>query len=463
MIFVEDNHRAFILGICLIIITAAPPSGSAGETADVSLSVQAVQIRDMIASRVSVNAEWALAAMDVGAGGRQINEGSARNVPLVPGSLMKLLVTAAILDQNTREAIDLRTVVAVQGTISGGTLLGDIIIKGAGNPLLSGQDLVTAVEKIKSLGIQGVTGSVIADDSLFDVRNWNGRYSGPAYGRPSALGLDLHTVLIAVDGNNVLVDPPNDAVKISLNPKGKLGIRQIDDRTYEVTGASGNIQAFHRRFSVDDPALYAAGTLMTLLRKKGIPVSGVVKRGSQPDESSEVVRLGAYDLKAMIRDTNQQSLNVAADNLLLLLGAVSAGRPGTREKGIEAVNNFLRSLDIPQEGVTVIDGSGVSDGNRISARHLAAMLHAISKKPWFPAFFDSLSRPGMDGRLRDFGYTSGRFHVKSGQLREAYGLAGYADRPDGEATAFAYMVNGRGSDMQAAASAAVEVMKVLGE
>jgi D-alanyl-D-alanine carboxypeptidase/D-alanyl-D-alanine-endopeptidase (penicillin-binding protein 4) len=278
---------------------------------------------------------------------------------------------------------------------------------------------------------------------------------------PAALGLDLHTVSIAIEGSRIAVDPPNDAVKVSLNPSGRLGIRQIDDLTYEITGAVEKTTAFHNRFSVADPALYAGGVFLTLIRKQGIAVSGTVKRGIMPAHAREVARLGSPDLKAVIRETNRQSLNVAADNMLFMLGALTSGLPGTREKGIQAVNGFLRELGVPLKGLVIDDGSGVSERNRVSAEQMVEFLRLAAGRPWFTAFHESLSRPGMDGRLKDFGYRSERIRMKSGQLTDAYGLAGYIDRLDGKKIAFAYLVNGSGLDAPTATSGGVEVWRQL--
>ena len=140
-----------------------------------------------------------------------------RKSVLIPGSLLKLVYHCSASEQNSRSAVDFSTVISIYSSISSGKLHGDVIIKGSGNSLLSTKDLLAAVGKIKSLGIKEVAGDVIVDDSLFDVKGWNGKYAGPAYGVPSAQGLDLHTVSIAIEGEAyLLLYSMNDAVKVSL-------------------------------------------------------------------------------------------------------------------------------------------------------------------------------------------------------------------------------------------------------
>ena len=313
------------------------------------------------------------------------------------------------------------------------------------------------------LGIKEVNGNVIIDDTLFDVKEWKARYSGPAYGMPSALGLDMHTVSVTAEGDQpkIAIDPPNDAVKVSMNPSGKADIRQIDDLTYEVTGAKLDAAGVHKRFSLADPGLYAGGTMLTLLRKKGIAVKGTVKRGALRPGTSEIAHVGSRDIDSYVRDTNQHSLNVAADNLLFLLGALKYGSPGTKEKGSQAVSEFLGASGIDPAMLVVDDGSGVSEMNRVSAEQMVSFLRTAAKQPWFKPFLASLSRPGMDGRLQDFGYRSDRMRLKSGQVRDAYCLAGYVEKSSGGTIAFAFLVNGMEANTPAAGSAAVEVLKQL--
>ena len=111
----------------------------------------------------------------------------------------------------------------------------------------------------------------------------------------------------------------------------------------------------------------------------------------------------------------------------------------------------------------IADGSGVSNRNRISAEQMVTFLQVSTVKPWFNVFYESLSRPGMDGRLQDFGYRSERIRVKSGQVADAYSLAGYIDRMDGKKIAFVYMVNGSGLDTPMATSTGAEVLRQLSE
>jgi D-alanyl-D-alanine carboxypeptidase/D-alanyl-D-alanine-endopeptidase (penicillin-binding protein 4) len=189
------------------------------------------------------------------------------------------------------------------------------------------------------------------------------------------------------------------------------------------------------------------------------PLSPPLQKGG--NIGTEVARIGSQDIYAYIRDTNQQSLNVAADNLFLLLGERVYGSPGTREKGIQAVNGFMSELGVSTAGFVVNDGSGISEHNRVSAEQMVGFLRAVARKPWFNSFHESLSRPGIDGRLKELGYRSEHMRLKSGQVRDAYCLAGYVDQKSSKRIAFAYMVNGQDANTTVANDAVIEVLKQL--
>src|SRR5574341_1422307 len=185
--FRKNKIAAFV--ICFQLV---PYFLHAGESIDVSFAVQAVQIRDIIKSQLSPKANWSLVAVDLETGKRLVDAKESRNDLLLPGSLMKLFVTAAMLDKNADSPVDLDTVVAIKGMVEGEVLAGDVILKGGGNTFLSNKDLLPGIEKIKSLGIKRITGDIVVDNSLFDVKEWKNKYKGAAYSIPSALGLDLH-------------------------------------------------------------------------------------------------------------------------------------------------------------------------------------------------------------------------------------------------------------------------------
>jgi len=433
------------------------------EPVEVSFSVEPFVLKDYLSSSLPANARWSFSAAYTGSAGPVISMGNTGDKALMPASIMKLFVLAAVMDLTARERIELSTDIAVTGEVIKGELRGDLYIRGRGNAFLSTSDLAKASEALTYLGIRKISGDIIADESFFDAEGWRNHREGPSYAPPGALGLDLHTVSITVDNlsSKVTIEPPNDAVRIIFLTSGRPDIRQVDDFTYEVSGSPHVSPYIRRRFALNDPALYAGWTLKTVLRKKGIDVKGAVKKGRMSAGSRKIHTIEVEDLSDMIRAAGTYSINVAADNLLLLLGALRFGPPGTLDKGRRAMLEFLDKMGLPAGGVAVADGSGMASANRTTSEYVVRFLRKASAMPWFETFRTSLPRPGMDGTLRDMVYRNGLVRVKTGRLEDVYCLAGYVDRRDGKRVAFAYMVNVPGAGTMDLDVTGAEVLKRL--
>lgn len=434
-----------------------------------------ILLEQKIAALLPANAKWALSVVDMESGTETINIGNSVNEAMVPGSLMKLLITGAVLDHaGGHGKLDMNTSVLHDGTVSGDTLNGSLYLAGKGNALLSTKDLKNTVDAIRKSGIKKITGDIVADDTLFDAKGFERKRKGPAYAPTGALGLDLHTVSVTVMPTDagkpplVSIEPPNGNVRFAVSARAVSGasnsikIVQIDDSSYSVTGnISTGSGAVKRRFPLNAPALYAAGSFKTLLREKGIEVNGEVKKGKTPGDAKVIAVMNPPAFDDLVRDMNVNSLNVVADNLLLLLGEEKFGLQGTVDKGIRAIEEFLTGFEGSRgQEVKVFDGSGLDGRNRVTAGVTANYLYKASKRPWFERFKNTLPRSG-EGRLREVGVEEPHFRVKTGMLEDAYGLAGYGVDGKGREIAFSYIVNMPGADVLAVNKHGGEIVRMI--
>ena len=421
-----------------------------------SQEITAASYQPLINHRLPVGTKWALHVFDFN--GATVLAAGAKGELLVPGSALKLLITGARVQSDQLEwpsaALLSENLPAAAG------LTGNLYLRGSGNALFSLNDLEEAVADLKRRGLRRIEGAVIADETFFHVKDWIPVRNGPASAFPGALGLDLHTVRVTVrpaqsgEAPQVFVDPPNDSVRFAIAARtiagvnNSLQITQLDDRSYKIVGTLPvDAGETSRRFVLADPALYAAEVLKTLLEKAGISVGKTIRKGKTQEGAVVLATIPGPQLEEVLRNMNHHSLNIVADNLLLVLGAQRFGPPGTREKGVKAVEEFLAGLDLPMDEVRIYDGSGLSDQNRVTAYFMARYLYQVSKKPWFARFKSTLPRPGFDGTVRAIGFSDERFRVKSGRLQDVYALSGYGVDGSGKNVAFCFIVNGQGVGM----------------
>lgn len=458
--------------ICIWIIAALifiPPWSSYGE------EQKAVVLAGTLNALLPRDAAWALEVIAMDTGKTIISMGNAKDKPLTPGSLVKLVTTGAVLDYASKNnSLDMTTRILYDGGISNGVVTGNVCLVGRGNGLLTTRDIEAAVQSIAGRGVTKISGDIIADDTAFDAKGLERTRKGTGYAPPSALGMDLHTAAVQVLPTNpgkppeIRMEPPNDEVRLAISARtlsvmrGNVEITQIGDTSYSITGNipedSGKVK---KRFSLQDPALYAAGTLKTLLNKAGISIGGRVSKGKAPEQATILADMRAQELDGLLRDMNVNSLNVVADNLLLLLGGAAYGFPGTLGKGSRAVNEFLSRLGFAPDEYVIGDGSGLSSDNAVSAKFLARYLQKVSKQPWSRVFRESLPRAGTEGTLRNIGFTDPRFRAKTGKLENAFGLAGYGTDRSGREIVFSYMVNVNAADVRGLEKSGAEIMRYL--
>lgn len=317
-------------------------------------------------------------ALDLRTGG--FVYGRNADLPLRPASNEKLAVALAALDElGPRYRIPTR--VLGEGYLDGTVWRGRLVLKGYGDPTLGRDDLAALARALEGQGITRVTGGVVADETYFDDRRTAPGWKPSFYKRECA---------------------PLSALVV------------------EGAWLAGRI--------VDDPARAAALSFRTAVVSEGIAVGGGVATGAAAEHALPLAEVLSPRLGWIVRTMNRQSHNFYAEMLLKGLGA-EVRESGTTAAGARVVRAVLEERGVPLAGVRIVDGSGLSRGNRLTARAVAALLISAWSDPAVSApFYSSLPTAGVNGTLRrrmTSGPAYGRVHAKTGTLRTASALSGY--------------------------------------
>ncbi len=313
---------------------------------------------------------------------------------LVPASNAKLAVAYASLNILGPD-YQIDTMVFGEGTVAGSTWNGDLVLKGFGDPTLSLADLRSLARQIRSYGIRQVTGGIEADESYFDSRR-----TGPAW-----------------------------RSHYYINESPPLSALTVD-------------RARFRGYVTGTPAIAAATQFRLALRAAGVGVRGRVVMGAADPVATHLAGTASAPLSRIVAFMNRESDNFTAELLLKQLGAVEGGA-GTSAAGAEAVRRSLAEAAVPLAGVRIVDGSGLSPRNRLTAAAVIGMLVVAWNEPTLrPHFVRSLAVAGVNGTLEDRlerPPARGAVLGKTGTLRESSALSGYVKGR----WAFAVIQNGR--------------------
>lgn len=329
--------------------------------------------------------------------------------PLIPASNAKILTAAAALLGMPQDRRLTTTVVAGEN--------GQIILRGAGDPTLSGQPaaaetfftdaprIADLAQQIRAAGIKPT--SVAVDLSLF-----SGSSMDKTWDRRDIAGGDIAPI------KSLMLDAGR------LDP-----LDEFSPRT-------------------PDPAI-AAGKALA----KALGVDAPVKQAKAADGAKVVAQVRSAPLATRVNDMMRYSDNVLAEALSIEL-SLSTGGPGTLAGGADAVRKTLADKGFDTSGVTLHDTSGLSYANRVPARVLNDMMSGIagSRYPQLRVLLDGLPVAAGTGTLAerfDPRKTSGAGWVraKTGTLTGVSSLTGIVQTVDGRVLSFALMSNGTSPDV----------------
>jgi len=318
---------------------------------------------------------------------------------MIPASNTKLFTTAAALEILGGDYKLFTKILADDDNLSDSTIDGNIYIKGFGNPTFTTEDLEELINQLYQAGLRKVTGNVVGDDTYFD----------DVYSRDDWISEERANVKL----------PPISALVIDRNRTIITKKRKGRYRNYFV--------------SVENPPLFAAKTFKEKLISYGIEVEGKSISG-QTTNNAKVLAESSIELRELLQMINKHSDNFYAECLFKTLGSAYSGQQGNSFFSTQAILNYIEDNSIYSTGTKIVDGSGISRFDQVTAGALVGLLEKVYfNLKQFDDFYNSLSIAGVDGTLhrRMIGTSAeNNFRGKTGTLNGVSSIAGYVTTAD---------------------------------
>ncbi|MBD3616026.1 MAG: D-alanyl-D-alanine carboxypeptidase/D-alanyl-D-alanine-endopeptidase [Gracilimonas sp.] len=395
-----------------------------------------------------------------------ILESMNREKVIIPASNQKLITTAAILDYFGAD-YRYETTIYGEGNLEGNLWNGNLILKGSGDPSISG-DLYEDdryyifnkfLDQLKQKGIEKIEGNLIADVSLFDdqmyPKGWDWYDFSFYYGvQISPLSFNNNAVDLEVFAEGEIGDKP----RITWFPDNTDYVEFVNEQV--ITHPGIDYDEYYRRelggnrivlgstlpqayyedesLSVNNPPMFFLDSFKNFLVSNGIEVEGFLVV-SEDEQNIEVLEeLATHRSKPMselIKWTNKESDNFYTEMLTKTLSAAKDDKPGTFEDGIDQIRSFLFRIGIDTTFVQMKDGSGLAGGNFNKTSLISDLLFKMMDHPEFDAYYNSMSTAGIDGTLahRMKGTPLyNNFKGKSGFVTGVRTLSGYFEARSGK-------------------------------
>lgn len=454
----------------VLLATTAPAALAAQTVAPASASLAARIDRTL--SRAPLDrGHWGIVVVDPRTG----EDVYARNADrlFVPASNLKLIVSSAATHYLPAD-FRFGTAFYATGPVRGGTLEGDLVVRGNGDPTISGRyfdDDMTAVWKqvadsLRSRGVTRVAGGIVADETAFDstfvhpewesydLNWWYAAPVGPIGFNDNSI--DFHIAPGAVGQPATIHGLPESAYYTLINRTRTAGAGAGRTLDFTRVGDSDTILAYGtlaadarpyvEYFAVREPGRYATTVLRETLEAAGIDVAVDSIRvarapGAAPAEGAPLFTWRSPPLPDLIFPILNTSQNWFAEEMLKTIGLEEGGE-ASWDAGIEQEKRFLTDVvGLDPASFELRDGSGLSAANLVTPRALARLLiHVRDDGIVQRAIPVSGESPGsLRYRLTDL---KGRVRAKTGSIRNVHSLSGYVTTDSGRELVFSIIANG---------------------
>ncbi len=478
----ENRYKIFLVGL---MFTCAAIFSRAQET-------NAVQTLSQIQAQLTAHVEqprfsgalWGVKIISLDSG-KTIFESHADRL-MSPASNSKMYPAALALDRLGADYKIITPILATAKPDADGTIHGDLVISGRGDPSWNAKHAGTNfwslfspfITEIKKAGVRHVTGDLIGDTTFFRSPPTGGSWT--VEDLENSEGAEISALTLADNMTLLRVMPAAKAGEpCALEILAPFTGLQLDNQTVTATnGAARHLEA--RRFRgenvfhifgqlpvggevepvdlpVPRPAEWFTTALKSALQENGIIVDGVARVVSWPSppafETPEAgVPIGEIispPLRELVRDFMKPSQNLETDLIFEHTGERlreenSPAWKTSEDCAVAALQTFLATNGVGTNDVHFDEGSGLSRNNLTTANASVALLSFMAKHPAAQAWEDSLPIAGVDGtiRRRMKGTPAEKnVHAKTGTLRWVNALSGYVTNAAGEKLVFSLMLN----------------------
>ena len=452
------HTRAMLVGMSLLLGGCATPSTTREQALD-----------RLLADPALAGASVSLMVRDARSGSTLYQHNPRTR--LVPASSLKLLTTAAAMDVLGPQ-YRFSTQLLSNGRQQGARLMGNLYLRGLGDPTIQWADYQALAAKLAGQGIRQVTGDLVFDDSWFDAErlgvDWAHDDEDKYYGAQiSALTVspnadfDAGTLIVTArapaaigQAVSVSLSPATDYVQLSnlavSGPSNSYGLnRQHGSNLLRLSGALQPGTQSRQWVSVWEPTQLVVNLFERALAEQGITVQGRrVIGGVSPEVATVLAVHESAPLQELIRPLLKLSNNSMAEALLKAMGRKQANA-GTAAAGVVAVADFLRRQGMDPATLNQVDGSGLSRRNLVSAQNFTDLLLAMGKQPWFNAWYDALPIAGNPDRLNGGSLryrlrgtaAQDNLQAKTGSMGGVSSLTGYITDAGGRRLVFSMLTN----------------------
>lgn len=368
--------------------------------------------------------------------------------PMLPASTLKIITSSAAVDTL---GADYKYETKLYKSTNN-----DLYLKLSGDPLLESSDLDKLIESANSKSI--VPKTFYVDDSAFDKTEWGEGWQwddslNPLM--PKFSSYNINKNLLKVE-----VTPTSQGASAKLTVKPFYPLTFMNLVTTDT--ASPTSVSIDSDNTIAPNMLNILGTVSKLtnvilpvpnarmnfilrlensINSKKMEYYGAIKNAKLPDKNVYLVDEIEHPIEDMLPLILRNSNNFVAETLFKSAGAKWANTQGSIKNSLGMLSAYFDKNGLNSDDIKIVDGSGVSKNNIMTAEFMGEFLEYKSKTEDFECFKELLPTAG-EGTLKNrMLYFKDNLRAKTGTLADTSAIAGYITSRKGKLYAFDIMIN----------------------
>lgn len=386
------------------------------------------------------------------------------NTGLAPASTLKVVTSAAAYSLLGND-FKFTTVFGITGSVnSSGIVDGNLVIAGSGDPTTGSRRWVSTSESnlypewaaaMEASGISGFSSgseTILAGEgstsytypegwiwqdignyygAMHAPLNWNENYFFIHFAPGNSVKAPVKINRLAPLYTNITVEPH----ELYTGPKGSgdnayVYLEPADSKKMMVGGTVplGEFD-FSIRAAHPQPAVFF-GNYLNNFKSSGFKFPQVKNFTVEKKLPSDFKKIHVHyspPVDSISYHFLRQSINLYGEALVKAIAYNKAGIAHT-DTGLAYVKNLFYTNGVDRGALNIMDGSGLSPQNRVTAKSLTQVLAYSRNQKWFSSFYEGL--PVING-----------MKMKSGSIYGARGYTGYHQSASGKEYIFTIIVN----------------------
>lgn len=382
---------------------------------------------------------------------KEINTGKKaieqnENVPMQPASIQKITTLLPSVD-TLGENYEFKTQLYKTGN-------NGLFLKLGADPFLTKRDLNDMIKSLRNYKMSAIKTFNI-DDSVLDSNEWGEGWQwdddlNPLIPKFGSYNIDSNLFTV-----NILPTAPGAPADIStevfyptafinnVTTGGKNDVR-LARKNYispDVINADGTVSSdITVQIPVNYPRRYFVLRLEENLRNQKVSYYGNFDRLKLPAKNVYLISEVKHPLGSAEDAILKNSNNMVAETVFKLAGGKYSNSMGSTESAIQMFNDYYKKLGVCTDNIKIVDGSGVSKNNLLTADFITEVLLKATLDDKVD-LKSHMATPG-EGTLTDrMLYFKDKLKAKTGTLTNISSIAGYLTAKSGKTYAFCIMIN----------------------